>query len=143
MNKYKAIAGIIILGGSLLIPFNTSLAIGASPTQQDSLVKLLKALAIVESGNNPLAYNKKENAAGLYQIRPIYLKDVNRFSKEQFNLADRFDPVKSARIVTLYLQHYCPGGSLEMMARVHNGGPAGHKKAGTLKYWLKVKVYLK
>ena len=30
----------------------------------------MQALATIESGNNPLAYNKKSKATGLYQITP-------------------------------------------------------------------------
>jgi len=31
---------------------------------------------------------------------------------------------------------------LEMLARIHNGGPRGYLKPATLKYWLKVQRLL-
>ena len=43
-------------------------------------------------------------------------------------------------MVTIYLRHY--GGTFEEMARKHNGGPQGHKKECTKKYWEKVKTEL-
>jgi soluble lytic murein transglycosylase-like protein len=110
---------------------------------QPDMNRLLAAIAQVESSGNPLAYNKKENAAGLYQIRPIYLRDVNRIlGQETYTLADRFDPVKAQAIVTIYLAHYGKGKTLEQLARIHNGGNSGDKKASTLKYWQKVKAIL-
>ena len=42
-----------------------------------------------------------------------------------------------------YWKRYCPkafeAGDWETLARVHNGGPKGHTKKATLKYWEKVK----
>jgi len=52
----------------------------------------------------------------------------------------------SVKVVTGYLTRY--GSSFmrarayEPLARIHNGGPRGHKKKSTKKYWLKVKKYL-
>ena len=44
----------------------------------------------VESGNDTLAYNAKENAAGCLQIRPIMVREVNRLlGKDSFKLKDR------------------------------------------------------
>jgi hypothetical protein len=131
----------LVKGGSLIPSAPTSSIVEQARGLPD-YDKLLSAIAKVESGGNSKAYNAKENAAGLYQIRPIYLKDVNRFSKEQFTLADRFDPAKARRIVIAYLEHYCKGKSFEYMARCHNGGATGYQKQSTIAYWQKVKAYL-
>jgi len=107
------------------------------------LDELLNAIAVIESSNNPTAYNKAEDAAGLYQIRPIYLADVNRIlGCDRYSLADRFDPEKSSEIVTVYLNHYGRDKNVETLARIHNGGPKGHKKESTKPYWQKVKEKL-
>ncbi len=104
---------------------------------------LLRAIAIVESSGDPKAFNKKESAAGLYQIRPIYLKDVNRIlGYQRYKLADRYNPEKARDIVTVYLMHYGYGKGIEAMARIHNGGPRGWKKKFTLVYWQKIKEVL-
>ena len=97
---------------------------------------LLAAIAQVESSGDPNAVNEKENAVGLYQIRPIYLKDVNRILGYQyFKLADRYDPEYSKQIVSAYLLYYGRNKSLEAMARIHNGGPKGYKRECTKQYW--------
>jgi len=48
----------------------------------------------------------------------------------------------SRRVVTAYLKRYAPdaweAGDVETLARIHNGGPTGHRKAATLAYANKV-----
>ena len=39
----------------------------------------LSIIASIESSNNPLAYNAKTQAIGLYQITPICLKEYNNY----------------------------------------------------------------
>ena len=70
------------------------------------------ALAEVESNCDPCAVNAAENAVGWLQIRPIYLRDVNRIIEAQglrdelFILSDRADPKKSIRMAQIYLEYY-------------------------------------
>lgn len=110
------------------------------------------ALAAVESGGEPAAYNARERAAGLYQIRPIYLDDVNRMLKacdanearpgtrKRYFLRDRLDPAAAREIVTIYISHYCTAARLGRpvtildAARIHNGGPDGWRKETTANY---------
>ena len=46
------------------------------------------------------------------------------------------------KVVSAYLQRYAPkawaAGDVETLARVHNGGPAGDRKAATVNYGAKV-----
>jgi len=103
--------------------------------QINNFDQLLESIATVESNNNPQAYNKKEDAVGLYQIRPIYQKDVNRIlGEEKYTSQDRWNPIKSREMVEIYLNHYGKDKSFEEMARIHNGGPRGHEKESTLDY---------
>lgn len=91
-------------------------------------VLLLEALAIKESNCNPKAYNESEDAVGLYQIRPIYLKDVNRIlNKEKYKLDDRWNAEKSEAMVITYITHYTVAynHAPRAMAAVHCGGPDG------------------
>ena len=97
--------------------------------------ELLRAISQVESGGNAAAHNESEDAAGLYQIRPIYVADVNRIlGREEYTLADRFNPERANEMVKIYLTHYGKGLTVLDMARIHNGGPKGYKKACTLGY---------
>lgn len=110
--------------------------------------EFLHAIATVESSGNPKAHNKKEDARGLYQIRAIYVKDCQRLSpKSNFTHDDAYDPDRAKQMVKVYLSHYAKVDldkpltmdMMEKMARIHNGGPSGHKKSTTIQYWEKVK----
>lgn len=111
---------------------------------------LLDALAVVESNNIETKYNHKEKACGKWQLRPIYIKDVNRIFKTDFKIIDAFNPVKARSIVTLYLTYWGKqyekktGKEVtdEVYSKIHNGGPNGWKKESTEKYWKKVKEVL-
>lgn len=108
---------------------------------------LLQAISVVESNKNDYAIGDGGKALGRYQIHVTYVNDVNRIYKTSFTAKDRTDPVKSKRIVELYLNHYSKRyekitgrkATNEVKARIHNGGPNGWKKVATLKYWAKVK----
>lgn len=108
----------------------------------DPIEQLLPALAQVESGGNPRAVGDGKKAVGLYQIWPIYVADVNRIAGKKYTLADRYDPIESAQMVRIYLKHYGRGKSIIDMARIHCGGPNGHRKEATKKYGEKVKKVL-
>ena len=103
----------------------------------------LNALAKVESSNNPKAINKKENALGIYQIRPAYFQD----SKVKGNHSQVFDPVFARRVCEAYFKKYekkaFDNGDFETLARCHNGGCGWRKnKSATDKYWQKIKKTL-
>ena len=95
----------------------------------NELFRLYSAIAAVESENNPNAFNPKENAAGLLQIRPICVVDCNRIvGFERWSLSDRYSPAASFEMfklyVTYYQEHYDLSGP-ESAARIWNGGPRG------------------
>jgi hypothetical protein len=49
-------------------------------------------------------------------------------------------------VVRSYLNRYAPEAvkskNYEVLARVHNGGPGGHRRKSTLDYWRRVKQYI-
>ena len=49
----------------------------------------------------------------------------------------------SIRVLNAYMARYCPKGDDETIARIHNGGPRGHKKTATIRYWRAVSRKLK
>ena len=118
--------------------------------------RLWKAICTVESGGDPDAYNRKERAAGIAQIRPVCLKDVNRIARlrgvdDRFTCADRNDPETARRMWALYLDHYGQdyrrrtgrAPTPEVYARIWNGGPTGWRKGSTRGYWQRVRALLK
>jgi len=82
---------------------------------------LLDALQDKESDNIPNAINVIEDAVGILQIRPIYLKDINRIiGYKKYKLKDRYDVKKSREMV-----------KIEEIIAIHCSGPKGKEK---LKY---------
>ena len=111
---------------------------------------LILAIAMVESGGNPHAFNKSEGARGLYQIRPIYVADCNRIQQTRvYTLEDCYDQEKSIEMMMIYWNHYASERRLgykpdyETLARMHcAGGGSGHLKECSKPYWEKVKRQL-
>jgi soluble lytic murein transglycosylase-like protein len=115
--------------------FALSISINAA-----NLDPLFKAIANVESSNNPKAINKKEYALGIYQIRANYFKDSNIKGSHE----DVYNPIIARRVCESYFKRYAPEayakGDFETLARLHNGGPSFVKrKSATNIYWAKVK----
>ncbi len=82
--------------------------------------KLILALIEVESGGDEKAIGKT-NDAGVLQITPVYLADVNRIlGNEIYYLNCRFDREKSIEMFEIYQKHYNPDKNIEKAIRLHN-----------------------
>jgi hypothetical protein len=105
----------------------------------DSLMTLVDAMIQVESSGNHCAYNKREDAVGCLQIRPIMVREVNRLlGREEYTMNDRWDYTKSLEMFLVVVEHHHPDGSFEGIARCWNGGPNGMRMESTKTYWEKV-----
>lgn len=90
----------------------------------------LSIISIIESSNNPLAFNKSANARGLYQITPVCLKEYNNFNKVRYTEAQLFDPVISHQIADWYynkripamLKHYGVDDTIKNRIIAYNAG---------------------
>jgi len=115
------------------------------------------AIEQVESGGDPAAWKKDEDARGIIQIRPIYVADANRILLRQgsggqgprrkpFTHDDAFDPAKAWEmfdvVTSYYIRAHGYADTFEVRARIHNGGGKGPTKQGTLGYWRKVQAAL-
>ena len=124
-----------------------SCAVKASAATLD-LDRLIPALEQVESAGNPAAIGDNGRALGVLQIWDVVVADVNRAKGTRYTHADALDPVKARAICRAYLSIYCTAKRLgreptmEDAARIWNGGPNGHKKKATEKYWHKVAARL-
>jgi len=140
----------ITLVAVLLACSALSSAAGATPSDS-----LWQAITHVESRGDAGAYNAREGAAGVAQIRPVALRDVNRIARLggreiRFSARDRFDPEKSREMWGLYLAHYGKhyrkqtgrSPTDEIYARIWNGGPSGWAKPTTRGYWDRVQAAL-
>jgi len=98
-----------------------------------------RALHHVETSGR-LGPIKGDNGAALgpLQIHRAYWKD----SGVPGTYSQCADLAYSRRVVTAYLKRYAKSawdaGRVDQLARVHNGGPQGHRKAATLAYARKV-----
>lgn len=98
-----------------------------------------RALHIVETGGRRGAIlGDGGKALGPLQIHRGYHADA-RIGGDYSRCAD-FD--YSRRVVSAYLQRYAPkawaAGDVVTLARIHNGGPTGARKAATINYGAKV-----
>lgn len=110
-----------------------------TPAKAD-MEKLLDAIRQVESsGGRDTRDGDGGKAKGPYQIHEAYWADGTKFLGVDWPYGDARDEAKARQVARAYLSHYGNGLSLEAKARIHNGGPQGHKKESTKGYWYKVK----
>jgi len=115
-------------------------------TMEEKLDTLLQAIIQVETrGKNISGDNGK--ASGILQIWEIQVDEVNRVSKlmgkkERFTYKDRWNEDKSKQMFFIYVEYWSEDLDFEKIARQWNGGPTGHEKKSTIKYWNKVKFEL-
>jgi hypothetical protein len=95
--------------------------------------RVWQSVCWVESKNDPKAYNPKELATGIAQIRPIRLKDYNKRIGKHYTLQQMFDPKISKEIFLFYANKFSPY-EIDRVAKKWNG--SGKK---TKEYWAKVK----
>lgn len=123
----------------------TAAASAADTTKvADEWQLLIKAISVVESGENPKAVNGRH--AGLLQISPICVRDCNKIAgKNKYTYKDRFDRDKSIEMFNIIQSRYNPTKDFERAIRLWNGGPGGIKyPQRTNKYYMRVmRVYEK
>jgi len=116
---------------------------------------LIAALITVESSDGLNTVGDQGKARGVLQLHQVYVRDCNIIlqsmgSSFRYEYADRDKEPHSVGMALLYLRHYCrqyekdtgKKATMEIAARIHNGGPTGWKKKSTEKYWKKVELAL-
>lgn len=103
------------------------------------LYNALWAISQVESGGNINAIGKN-GELGMYQMKPIFVKDINRIiKKELFKLEDRKDRYMSRRMAEIYLIYYGriykektgKNPDIKVYAKMWKYGPYGWLKGDT------------
>ena len=97
----------------------------AAPAQmkpdQDPVEAMAYAFAMVESKGNHTAYNQKENAVGLLQIRPIMVREANRIAGEDiYTLDDRWDAEVSIDIFRTIMERHNPANDIDRAIDIWN-----------------------
>jgi hypothetical protein len=155
------IFGGIALGVSMPVE-SPEVAIGSGPetpssveVTKPSIEDLLRAIRIVESGDNANAVGDGGNAIGAYQIWKSYWKDaIDHDPSIGGEYLDCYNKDYAERIVRAYMDRWATVDRLgheptfEDMSRIHNGGCNIHKKKGTeawkntTVYWNKIQKHL-
>lgn len=125
------------------------LYVAAPSAQAQTWDTFLDAIQKVETGsekdpNNAVGDNGK--ALGAYQIWYDYWFDAveRRPDLKARGYKAVKDPAYAREIVKAYMDRYAPkNATWEDLARIHNGGPKGYRKASTASYWAKVQKHLK
>lgn len=117
-----------------------SLAAGKKPRHHDTLIR---AIHQVESSGQMNPPDGDGGASiGPLQIQEAYWKDATDFDKSIGGTYQDCRRLEYAeRVVRAYWARY--GGKNptdEKLARIHNGGPRGDRKASTVEYWGKVRA---
>ena len=109
----------------ILFTFISILAVYSAFSQNNKdFNQFLTILAKVESSGKTNAFNKSENAIGIYQIRPDYFKDAQKQNKQLSLLSHRdcYNPEVAKLVVKSYMERYCKTNNFETWAKSHNGG---------------------
>jgi len=127
-------------------PINTIDEIPTKPIHN-----LIDAMIMVESRGKDSCIGDKHLSSpsiGVLQIRPVMVREVNRFLKKmksdiRYDMDDRWSREKSIEMFLVWKNYQHSNDSFEIIARCWNGGPRGMKKTTTIHYWNKVQKYLK
>jgi len=111
---------------------------------------ILDAIRWVESRDVPdreVPDGDDGRAIGPYQIHQVYWLDAHSYDDRLGgDYQDCRRRAYAERVIDAYMRRYAADawrdGHGEHIARVHNGGPKGHEKRATDKYWKRVRARL-
>jgi hypothetical protein len=137
LRKLKVVC-LLLISFSLKVsaPCWTSVTIYEFPPVEP-YKNLIFAIGMVETKGDTLAYNPYEEASGIFQIRPIRLKDYNQRTGNNYKSEDLFNYEISKRIFLYYADMVGPY-KFEQIARRWNGSGLL-----TTSYWYRIRQYLK
>ena len=121
-------------------------AVCVPPPPSADVDRILDAIRTVETGgckNPSAAIGDNGKAIGPFQIWRAYWQDAVEYDPSiGGTYADCKSRAYSQKIVVAYLSRYAPNWEPQTVARIHNGGPKGHRRSSTLSYYAKFnKVY--
>lgn len=135
-----------VLGLLLLLVFARSPA--EAQRSQWPRQQILDAIRQIESGGNDSPPDGDNGLAiGPYQIHRVYWIDaLTQKPAIGGSYADCRKRAYAEKVIDGYMQRYAPlewaRGRAEVIARIHNGGPQGHRSRATLGYWKRVQRLL-
>jgi len=135
--------------GVMLTYLTIVLALAINPPAGFDPTPILDAIEKVETGGqrDPAnAVGDQGRALGPMQIHRVYWLDAVDHDPSLVANGETYDSVRdrayARRVVMAYWSRYAKSWDAQTLARIHNGGPKGHRKAATLGYWAKVRAKL-
>lgn len=120
-----------------------------------TITDVIYAIEAVESGRDPYAINKPENALGCLQIRPIMIADYNRITGKDLSHNVAYSKSMAYIIASTIFNHYIKDikePNAKHLAFIWNGGGGARHRVDNPKnddkqkrlniYWEKVKANL-
>ena len=135
LNKLIIVTTLLLSSYRLMAP-STELLTITRPDPIEPYTRLIHAIGMVETKWDTLAYNPVEQAVGVFQIRPVRLKDYNRRTGSRYRTKDLYNYKISEKIFLYYASKASPN-DFERIARSWNG--SGLR---TYYYWTQVKKQL-
>lgn len=88
--------------------------------------RLAASISFVESRNHDRAYNASSGALGRWQMKRVYVDEVNRIlrlkrKEKRYRYDDRMDPVKAREMFEIYQAHHNPKKDIDRAIRIHRG----------------------
>lgn len=82
--------------------------------------------AVVEARDNDRAYNVSSGALGRWQMKKVYVDEVNRIlrlkrDKRRYRYEDRTNPVKAREMFEIYQSHHNPNRDIDRAIKLHRG----------------------
>jgi len=109
------------------------------------MTALFDAIRAVETGGIAKscdAVGDGGRSIGPYQISEAYWQDSGVRGSWVRCMGRRY----SEGVMLAYWKRYCPEAlqtrDFEILSRIHNGGPTGHLKQSTLRYWRLIQTHL-
>jgi len=121
------------------------LVVAGCATKNDGMVSLFEAIRSAETDGMDQPHDAVGDGGrsiGPYQISRAYWVDSG-VSGDWMRCKDR---TSAEAVMLAYWKKHCPEAlrreDIETLARVHNGGPTGHRKVATLPYWMMIQTRL-
>lgn len=135
IKKLISITFLLTIALKVFAPTSESLIV-IRPLPVDPYKSLIRAIGMVETQYDTLAYNPLEDAVGYFQIRPIRLVDYNNRTGSTYSMIDLFNYEISEKIFLYYATKIGPY-NFERIAKNWNGSGQS-----TIQYWEQVKKFL-
>ena len=103
--------------------FVTHNSINANKSEWEQMIY---AISKVESSIDDTAYNEKSGALGRFQMKKIYVDEVNRIltlrkSKKRYAYSDRTDLKKAREMFDIFQSYHNPRKDINRAIRLHRG----------------------